>query len=182
MNPNNIWNGSKDHEFTVGGKSDSNYATCPDTRHSVSGYESTLEGVPVSAKSAMQRIIALSVCEAELIAAVLCVQDMLYVRKLLLSMGLKVKLPMILQVDNQATVDLVNNWSSGGRTRHVEVRQFFLRELKAEGILNVVWISGEKNAADIFTKNLSSDLFDRHTETFCGKDGYSTIKVKEGFA
>ena len=64
----------------------------------------------------------------------------------------------------------------------MEVHQFFLRELKAEVILNVVWISGEKNAADIFTKNLSSDLFDRHTETFCRKDDYSTIKVKEGFA
>ena len=51
-------------------------------------------------------------------------------KRLLESMGLKVKLPMILEVDNKATVDLANNLNTGGRTRHVEVKQYYLRELK----------------------------------------------------
>ncbi len=46
---------------------------------------------------------------------------MLYVRHILESMGLKVKLPMILEMDNIEAVDLANNWSIGVHTRHVDV-------------------------------------------------------------
>ena len=50
-------------------------------------------------------------------------------------MGLKVKKPMILHVDNKGAVDLANNWSVGGRTRHVEVKQHFLRDMKKQGLI-----------------------------------------------
>ena len=166
------FNKMKKHEFEVGGKSDSNYATCPDTRKSVSGYHTTLEDVPVSARSIMQKILALSVTEAELYSAVQCAQDMLYVKHVIESLGLKVKLPMVLMVDNMATVHLANNLTAAGRTRHVEVRQFFLRELKTEGVLVVRWIAGTKNESDLFTKNLHGPLFTKHTRKFCGEDEY----------
>eukprot|EP00957_Ditylum_brightwellii_P101001 7698231-Ditylum_brightwellii.AAC.1 len=45
-------------------------------------------------------------------------------------MGIKVKLPMILYLDNKGAKDSSNNWSIGGRTRHIEAKQYFLRELK----------------------------------------------------
>ncbi len=57
-------------------------------------------------KSLMQKSVALSVCEAEQTAGVLCAQDMLYVWHILKEMGLKVKLPMILKMDNKGAVDL----------------------------------------------------------------------------
>ena len=81
-------------------------------------------------------------------------------------------MPMILEVDNKAAVDLCNNWSIGGRTRHVEVKQFFLRELKERGIVHVKWTSGEKMTSDIFTKNLAGPLFDKHAQSLVGRDGY----------
>jgi hypothetical protein len=40
---------------------------------------------------------------------------------ILKSMGLCVKKPMILYLDNKGAKDLANNWSVRGRTRHVEV-------------------------------------------------------------
>jgi hypothetical protein len=40
-------------------------------------------------------------------------------------MGLKVKYPMVIQVDNEGTKDLMNNWSIGGRTRHIETYNIF---------------------------------------------------------
>jgi hypothetical protein len=59
--------------------------------------------------------------------------------------GLKVKKPMILHDDNKGAVDLTNNcWSVGGQTRHIEVRQHFLGELKEEGLINTVWCSGRE--------------------------------------
>ncbi len=46
---------------------------------SITGYRVLLEGRPVMFKSSMQKSVALSVCEAEQTAGVLCAQDMLYV-------------------------------------------------------------------------------------------------------
>ncbi len=82
-------------------------------------------------KSLTQKSVALSVCEAEQTAGLLCAQDMMYVPNVLESMGLKVKFPMTLEMDNKGAVDLANNWSIGGRTRHVDVRQCFLRNLRS---------------------------------------------------
>jgi hypothetical protein len=78
---------------------------------------------------------------------------MLYVWHILESMGLKVKLPMILEMDNKGAVDLANNGSIGGRSRHVDVRQCFLRELKESKVIDIHWIKGLENNTDAFTKN-----------------------------
>jgi hypothetical protein len=75
----------------------------------------------------MQETTTLSVTESELVAAVSAVQDMLYEMRVLESIGLKVQLPMGLEVDNKGMVDLANNWSVGGRTHHISVRVNFLR-------------------------------------------------------
>ena len=62
-----------------------------DSRKSVTGFVVYLEDAPVALRSVMQKIIALSVTEAELIASVQCVQKMFFVKKVLESMGLQVK-------------------------------------------------------------------------------------------
>jgi len=58
----------------------------------------------------MQNIVALSVTEAELIVATTTAQDMMYVKRLLESINLRVEMPMILEVDNKGAVDLINNF------------------------------------------------------------------------
>jgi hypothetical protein len=105
--PVDCWDGSKDFEFTVSGASDAAYNQCPDTRKSVSGNTTEVNGVPVITKSVMQDTRKLSVTEAELDSAVTNVQDMLFVRQIVESIGLKVKLPMILRVDNSGVRELV---------------------------------------------------------------------------
>ena len=53
--------------------------------------------------------------------------------KILESLELKVQLPMLIEMDNKGAVDMANNnWSVGGRTRHMETRQMFMRELKEQ--------------------------------------------------
>ena len=178
LKPERAWNGvNKDFEFRITGMSDSDYAKCPTTRRSVSGYTTFLEGAPVTVKSAMQKVVALSVTEAETIAGVQCVQDMLYIKKILEAMELKVELPMVLRIDNSGAVDLANSWSAGGRTRHMDTRMFFLRELKEAGILKIVWIKGDDNPADMFTKNLGGPAFNKHAKVFVGEDEYNQKKV-----
>ena len=179
LNPDRKWDGKdKSFKFCVHGMSDSDFAKCPVTRRSVSGYAAFLEGAAVSVKSAMQRTVALSVTEAELIAAVQCAQDMLYIKKVLESMGLQVELPMVLKVDNSGAVDLANNWSAGGRTRHVETRMFFLRDLKEAGIIKTVWTKGSENPVDMFTKNLAGPAFQKCAKVFVGEDEYNGKRVE----
>eukprot|EP00957_Ditylum_brightwellii_P018199 1371246-Ditylum_brightwellii.AAC.1 len=68
---------------------DSDYAKCPVMRRSVSGYATFLKGAPITIKSVMQKVVALSVTEAETIAGVQCMQDMLYCKRVLECMDLK---------------------------------------------------------------------------------------------
>ena len=66
--------------------------------------------------SLTQKFVTLSVMEAESAAGVMISQDMLCVYPLMLSLGLEVKLPMFLEMDNKGAVNLANNWSVGGHT------------------------------------------------------------------
>ena len=120
-------------------------------------------------KSAPQKHVI--VTEAELYTGVSTAQDMLYFKHVMESMDLKVQLPMVLDIENQAAVHLANNWSVGGRTRHIDVRQCFLRELKEAGTLLVKWIPGPLNEADIFTKNLSGPMYENFSRTLLNWQG-----------
>ena len=116
----------------------------------------------------MQKIVALSVTEAELVTAVICVQHMLYVLRLLESIGLLVEYPMEIEIDNSGAIDLDDNWSVGGRTKHMHTIIGFSRESKEEGMLNVVWKKGINITDDMFTNNLAGPDFTKCSNDFIG--------------
>jgi hypothetical protein len=64
-------------EFKVSSKSDSTYNECPETRKSVSGNKTELNGMLIIVRSIMQETMKLSVMEAELDSTTTNVQDML---------------------------------------------------------------------------------------------------------
>jgi hypothetical protein len=169
LRPSQKWDGSNEHQFRIRGRSDSDYAKDTQTRRSVSGYVVYVEDAPTMHRSATQKTVALSSCEAELNAAVLCVQDMVYQKNTLESIGPKVEYPMVLEMDNRGAINLINSFSVGGRTRYIDVKQCFLRELKEAKILVVKWIPGSENEADIFTKNLGGPIFKRYANLLLGE-------------
>ena len=144
------------------GVSDASYATCKDTRKSVTEYIVYLEGAPIAIKSGMQKIIALSSSEAELIALVQCLQEIMFMKKVLESMELQVELPILIKCDNKGTVDLINGHAVGGGTKHIDIRMYYARDLKDKGIIKVVWVPTDENEADIFTKNTGKNTFLKH--------------------
>jgi hypothetical protein len=168
LKPEGVWDGSQNYEFIVTGQADSDYATHTEGRRSVSGYAVFLNGAPIKEKSRMQNCVTLSVTEAELVSGTECAQYMMRTYRVLRSIGLRVKLPMELIIDNKGAVDLANNWSVSGRTRHMHVRNFFLRELKEEGLIHVKWDEGSNMSADLFTKNVTGPLFDKHSRRYVG--------------
>jgi len=153
----------------VVGVTDANYATDADSRRSVSGYLVFLNGAPVSFKSVQQKVVTLSTTEAELYVITQGAQEMLFVLKVLESIGQEVKKPMNLFCDNRGAIELTNNYSVGGRTRHVEVRQFFLRDLKELKIILCKWRSGRDISSDMFTKNLDKATFEVHLPIYIGE-------------
>jgi hypothetical protein len=78
----------------------------------------------------MQQCVTLSVTEAKLVSATTCTQDMICVMSLLESVGLKVKNPMVLEVNNEGAKDLTENRSVGGRTQHEDLREYFLLNIR----------------------------------------------------
>jgi hypothetical protein len=51
------------------------------------------------------------------------------------------------------------------------VRMYFLQELKDQGMLVIRHIPGDNNDADIFTKNTTATVFNKHVVNFVGNDG-----------
>lgn len=115
-----------------------------------------------------QKVVTLSTTETELYAIVQCAHEMIFVLHLLESMNMDVKKPMQLFCDNKGAVLLTNNWSIGGRTRHIEVRQYFLRYLKELKTLICRWKTGKEMVVDIFTKNTEASVFTLHLPLFIG--------------
>jgi hypothetical protein len=128
----------------------------------------------------MYEYVTLSVTEAELVTATNCIKNMLYIWNILESMGLKIKLPMKVELDNKVAKDIINNRSVGGRTRQVGVRFNFLRELKKNGIIEIQWICTLENCSNILTKNLTINLYNKHSKRFCVDDHDPEISSWEG--
>ena len=81
LKPDRKWNG-RDHEYEVeiDTEADSNYATCKETKKTITGLMVYIKGTEEAVNSGMQKIISLSTKKAELIAIVQCVQQ-IYITK-----------------------------------------------------------------------------------------------------
>ena len=104
--------------------------------------------------------------EAETKSGVVTSQDMLFTGRVMESLNMKVKLPMLLEMDNKGSVDTANSWGVGGRMRHIDVQLHFLRELKERGIIRIQHVNGDDNEADILTKNPTGPVFTKHVNKF----------------
>ena len=120
--------------------------------------------VPIIWKSKGQKLVTLSSSEAEYVALSEAAKEIKFVYQLLFGMGMKVKLPIIVRVDNLGAVFMSENVSVSQRTKHVDIRYHFVQEFVLDGFINIVFVRTEENDADIFTKNLGGDLHDRHSK------------------
>lgn len=153
----------KEFEHRIYAFSDSNYASNKDTRRSVTGYAIYYNGALVSWKSKSQDTVTMSSTEAEYIAAATCAMEMVFVKQIIESIQFEVKLPMVLYVDNTSAIALARNFSTSGRTKHIEVRHHFIRELNEKGDLKMEFVSTDDNTSDIMTKGNTLNKYDTHS-------------------
>jgi hypothetical protein len=81
-------------------------------------------------------------------------------------MGIKVKLPIIVQVDNIGAIFMTENVSTSSRTKHVDVMYHFVREYVEDGFIKIIFVRSEHNVSDRFTKNVTGDIYNAHTADY----------------
>lgn len=139
--------------------SDSDYASCPDTRKSTSGIVLMLNNGPVIWSSRKQSIVATSTTDAEYVAMCETAKEVIWTRQLLEDLGINQKNATILHCDNVAAKLLIKNPVYHKRTKHIDVKFHYTREQVKNGLIEVQHIESSNQLADIFTKNLPRDKF-----------------------
>ena len=79
-------------------------------------------------------------------------------------MNITAELPITVHVDNVGAIWLSNNRNTGDRTKHIDIRTAFVKEYQEDRTIIIRFVTSEDNEADIFTKNTSSIIFQRHQE------------------
>ena len=60
-------------------------------------------------------------------------------------------------VDNQGAIALAKNAVNQQRSKHIDVRYHFLRNVIADGFVRLYYLPSSRNIADIFTKAVSGN-------------------------
>jgi hypothetical protein len=114
---------------------------------------------PVHAKSSKQKIVTKSSTEAEFVGTSDSINQALYLREFLIKQGHKVK-PIVLYQDNQSSMALIKRGKSNSeRTRHMNIRQFWITERVNNGEVTIEYLPTEKMFANLLTKPLQGTQF-----------------------
>jgi len=133
-----------------------------ETHKSTSGWCISWQNAVISWGSRRQKCVALSSCEAEIVALSEAAKDFIYYRKLVRGIdGAFVQGPSELATDNTAARDLSYNAEHHERTKHIERRHFFVRDMVEKLELRVPHVSTHENCADFFTKPLDKTKFQK---------------------
>ena len=140
---------------------DADWAGDRDDRRSTSGYACFLGDSLISFASKKQTSVALSTCEAEYVAAGACVQELLWLRQLLL--GLRVAQHSTdLRIDNTSAIAFTHNPITNPKSKHIDIRHHFIRSSVSDGSIAPRYVPSAENTADLFTKALPKPAFFKH--------------------
>ena len=108
--------------------------------------------------SKKQNFVSLSTVEAEYIAVGSCCSQLLWMKKVLTDYGISQD-SMVVYCDNSSAIDISNNLVQHSKTKHIEIRYHFIRDLVERKIVCLEYILNERQNADIFTKPLDRSKF-----------------------
>jgi hypothetical protein len=141
------------------GYNDSDLVGDLDSRKSTTGVLFFFGRSPVSWQSTKQRVVALSSCEAEYIAAATAACQGVWLARLLSELkDAEIQVP-VLRVDNKSTISLVKNPVHHDRSKHIDVRYHLIREYEQTCQITVKFIRTEEQLGDILTKPLGNVKF-----------------------
>lgn len=101
--------------------------------------------------------MALSITEAEYIAATSTACQIVWFRRILQEAGVLINEATPLGCDNQSAIAVAKNPVHHGRTKHIDVRYHFIRSLVTDNVISLHHCSSDRQLADILTKPLSPE-------------------------
>ncbi|XP_035713879.1 uncharacterized protein LOC118438167 [Folsomia candida] len=155
-------------------------------RKSTTGFVFMLNDSVISWSSQKQPIVSMSSMESEYISLASGAREAVWLRRFLEELGFPQESPTIIHVDNQSAIKLVKNPEMHSRSKHIDVRYHYTRELVSTGQLAIEYVHTSEQIADGLTKPLLKtqhfkmrhDLSMERNETKESKD--NPTKVKRG--
>ena len=139
---------------------DADWANDHRDRRSTSGILLQLAGGSVLWKTCKQSVVALSTCEAELMAASEVCKGVVWVRHLLCELGFPQEHPTTLYEDNQGA----QVWGTYGvrNAKHVAIRRNYVKEQVDSRTVEMKYVPSADMKADVLTKALGRVAFEKH--------------------
>ena len=142
------------------------------TTRSTSGFIIFLAGAAISCYCGRQGCIAMSTTEAELYALAACAIELIHVVGLVLKfVGYEMDGPVQVETDNKGAYDLCHRYTSAQHSRHIERKLYKMRELRGAGLVTVKYLETAENTADLFTKVLQRQPFEKHRKVVLNLPG-----------
>ena len=148
----------QNEEISIEGFSDSDYAGDKDTRRSTSAYQFLVCGNCVSWKTQLQTVVALSTTEAEFMAATDAIKECLWIQGLLKELKIFEGTAEI-NLDSQSAIHLCKNPMYHDRTKHIDIKYFFIREKVTQEVVRIEKVHTDDNPADMGTKVVTLGKF-----------------------
>ena len=119
-----------------------------------------LASLSICWQSRAQKTIALSSTEAKYMAMSDCSRQIVWIQSLFGEMGINMaRIPIC--GDNQGSIFIANNPVTEKRSKHIDIRYHYIREVIEANKVECFFIPGEDNPADMFTKNLAFPKFSK---------------------
>ena len=154
------------------GYTDSEWAADTIKRRSITGYFFKLANGIFSWQSRAQKTVALSSTEAEYMAMSDCSRQAMWIQSLLGELGYHIQTIPICG-DNQGSIFIGSNPVQERHLKHIDIHYHYVRQLAEEKKIDLFWVEGSNNPADLFTKNLGIEKFEKFRSQL-GLEFYST--------
>ncbi|GAA0146881.1 hypothetical protein LIER_42928 [Lithospermum erythrorhizon] len=141
-----------------------------DTKRSTSGYLFTYVGGAISWQSKLQKCVAFSATEAEYIAITECCKKFLWMKMIFQELNIQQE-RFTVQCDSHSAIHLSKNLTFHSRSKHIQVRYYWLRDVLEEKSLFIIKVHTDDNVADMRTKVLPRN---KH-EACCAKAGLGRV-------
>ncbi|CAM9281894.1 unnamed protein product, partial [Sphacelaria rigidula] len=157
-----VYGGTSGNDTELSAWVDADHATCPNTRHSVSGAAFMLAGGDIRWFSQAHELTASARSESEYIAPAEATNELHSLRQVKPFMSPPADTRIPLHEHNRGAKKMTNNRFSSRRTRHIDVKHQVVRDAINISFIRVEKVNSGEQHADILTKALDAKTFERH--------------------